>query len=193
MYDDALAVETQAYAEWQGLDTPTPRPPTATPSPGPPTATPTPAPPTATPTPTPLPTAIATPLPTATPTPLPTATPTPLPTASSTPRPTSTPPPTLRQYKEYMVELINEARAEAGVPAVTLGDNRAPQIQAESSLENCFSGHWGLDGLKPYMRYSLAGGYQSTEKTLLASISALVMSELCPVSSRSSETRWRDG
>lgn len=66
-----------------------------------------------------------------------------------------------------MVELINEARAEAGVPAVTLGDNRAPQIQAESSLENCFSGHWGLDGLKPYMRYSLAGGYQSNGENAL--------------------------
>ena len=66
-----------------------------------------------------------------------------------------------------MVELINQARAEAGVPAVTLGDNRAPQIQAESSLENCFSGHWGLDGLKPYMRYSLAGGYQSNGENAL--------------------------
>ena len=66
-----------------------------------------------------------------------------------------------------MLEFINEARAEAGVPAVILGDNRAPQIQAESSLANCFSGHWGLDGLKPYMRYSLAGGYQSNGENAL--------------------------
>ena len=27
-------------------------------------------------------------------------------------------------------------------------------------LEGCFGGHWGLDGLKSYMRYSAAGGYQ---------------------------------
>ncbi len=60
-----------------------------------------------------------------------------------------------------MVELINEERAKAGVPAVTLGDNRAPQVQAESSLAHCFIGHWGLDGLTPGMRYSLAGGYQA--------------------------------
>ena len=50
---------------------------------------------------------------------------------------------------------------KAGVPAVTLGDNIAAQLHAESSLANCSSSHWGVDGLKPYMRYSLAGGYQS--------------------------------
>ena len=59
-----------------------------------------------------------------------------------------------------MLELINKERAESGVHPVTLGDNFAAQLHAESSLANCFSGHWGVDGLKPYMRYSLAGGYQ---------------------------------
>ena len=167
----AQAAEAHAFAVLHGLPTPTPGPPTATPTPGPPTATPTPR-PTATPTPrptatpTPRPTATPTPRPTSTPTPRPTATPTPRPTSTPTPRPTATPAPTLR-YKEYMLEFINEARAEAGVPAVILGDNRAPQIQAESSLANCFSGHWGLDGLKPYMRYSLAGGYQSNGENAL--------------------------
>ncbi len=65
------------------------------------------------------------------------------------------------EYKAYMLELINEERIKAGVPPVTLGDNIAAQLHAENSLANCFSGHWGVDGLKPYMRYSLAGGYQS--------------------------------
>ena len=60
-----------------------------------------------------------------------------------------------------MLELINAERERAGVPPVTLGDNIAAQLHAESSLANCFSGHWGLDGLKPYMRYSLSGGYQT--------------------------------
>ena len=60
-----------------------------------------------------------------------------------------------------MLDLINEERVKAGVPPVTLGDNIAAQLHAENSLANCFSGHWGVDGLKPYMRYSLAGGYQS--------------------------------
>ena len=60
-----------------------------------------------------------------------------------------------------MLELINEARRRAAVPDVTLGNNRAAQLHAEASLEGCYSSHWGSDGLKPYMRYSLAGGYQS--------------------------------
>ena len=60
-----------------------------------------------------------------------------------------------------MLDLINDERARAGVDPVVLGDNIAAQLHAESSLANCFSSHWGVDGLKPYMRYSLAGGYQS--------------------------------
>lgn len=60
-----------------------------------------------------------------------------------------------------MLELINEEREKAGVPPVTMGDNIAAQLHAEISLANCTGSHWGVDGLKPYMRYSLAGGYQS--------------------------------
>ncbi len=60
-----------------------------------------------------------------------------------------------------MLELINEEREKAGVQPVTLGDNIAAQLHAEISLANCTGSHWGVDGLKPYMRYSLAGGYQS--------------------------------
>ena len=60
-----------------------------------------------------------------------------------------------------MLGLINAERRRAGLNPVILGDNVAAQLHAESALENCFSSHWGLDGLKPYMRYSLAGGYQS--------------------------------
>ena len=61
-----------------------------------------------------------------------------------------------------MLELINEERMKAGLNPVTMGDNAAAQLHAETALEGCFSSHWGLDGLKPYMRYSLAGGYQSS-------------------------------
>ena len=60
-----------------------------------------------------------------------------------------------------MLELINAERLKAGVGTVVLGDNIAAQLHAEDSLENCYSSHWSLDGLKPYMRYTLAGGYQS--------------------------------
>lgn len=60
-----------------------------------------------------------------------------------------------------MLELINAERAKAGLNTVALGDNIAAQLHSEIALANCFSSHWGIDGLKPYMRYSLAGGYQS--------------------------------
>ena len=60
-----------------------------------------------------------------------------------------------------MLRLINNERRSAGVPEVELGVNDAAQLHAEDSLEGCHSSHWGSDGLKPYMRYSLAGGYQS--------------------------------
>ena len=43
---------------------------------------------------------------------------------------------------------------------VRVGSNRAAQTHAENALSNCYSGHWSRDGLKSYMRYSLAGGYQ---------------------------------
>ena len=100
--------------------------------------------------------ATSTPISTATPTPRPSATP----TVAHTPTPI--PPPHLRHIdeKQYMLELINTERKKAGVPPVELGNNNAAQLHAESALENCFGSHWGVDGLKPYMRYSLAGGYQ---------------------------------
>ena len=65
-----------------------------------------------------------------------------------------------------MLASINTARTNAGLGSVTLGTNPAAQLHAESMLENCFASHWGIDGLKPYMRYSLAGGYQSNGENI---------------------------
>lgn len=113
------------------------------------------------------PTAIPTPTlaPTITPTPQApatfTLTPEPAATPNATPTPTMN---TLAKAQEYMLELINLERENAGLNPVEMGSNRAAQLHAEASLENCVSSHWGLDGLKPYMRYSLAGGYQSNSE-----------------------------
>ena len=63
--------------------------------------------------------------------------------------------------KRLMLELINAERAAVGLMPVALGENAAAQLHAEASLAGCFSSHWGLDGLKSYMRYSLTGGYQA--------------------------------
>ena len=35
-----------------------------------------------------------------------------------------------------------------------------PQMHADHSLQTCTGSHWSADGLKPYIRYALAGGYQ---------------------------------
>ena len=65
------------------------------------------------------------------------------------------------EEKQYMLELINNERDQAGLNPVEMGDNIAAQLHSESALKNCFASHWGVDGLKPYMRYSLAGGHQA--------------------------------
>ena len=84
---------------------------------------------------------------------------TPTPTLGEAPPPSE---PHLRHVEEkmYMLDLINEARAQAGVAPVALGDNAAPQLHVEAGLQNCYSAHWDLHGLKSYMRYSLSGGFQ---------------------------------
>ena len=63
--------------------------------------------------------------------------------------------------KLLMLDLINEARSAAGAPEVSLSDNDTAQLHADHMLEGCFLSHWSTDGLKPYMRYTLSGGYQS--------------------------------
>ncbi len=64
------------------------------------------------------------------------------------------------ELKLQMLDLINEERMAAGLGPVALGTNSAAQSHADDMLESCSSAHWGADGLKPYMRYTLAGGHQ---------------------------------
>lgn len=112
----------------------------------------------------------AAPMPTTTPSPnlgIPAATRTPIPVPIPTPTPTSVPAlsadPSMRHLEEkrYMLELINRERQGAGLGPVVLGENISAQLHSEAALAGCHASHWGDDGLKPYMRYSLAGGYQT--------------------------------
>ena len=68
------------------------------------------------------------------------------------------------ELKDEMLRLVNAKREWAGVPPVVMGDNAAAQLHAEQALANCTGAHWSTDGTKPYMRYSLAGGYQSNSE-----------------------------
>ncbi|MBI4310930.1 MAG: CAP domain-containing protein [Chloroflexi bacterium] len=116
-----------------------------------------------TPTPTPSPTA------TPSPTPVPTATPTPTPSPTATlfvaapsptpsPTPTATPTPTRLELVQFALALINNDRGENGAPALALGVNPAAQAHAEEMLAKGYRSHWGIDGEKPYMRYTRGGG-----------------------------------
>ena len=73
--------------------------------------------------------------------------------------PTPTPTPTLEEVTQYTLDLINKDRNEHGLPTVSLGNNIAAQKHAEEMLANDYISHWGMDGMKPYMRYTLAGGF----------------------------------
>jgi uncharacterized protein YkwD len=75
----------------------------------------------------------------------------------STP-PTSPQSATVKQLIQYALDHINKDRSASGLAAVTLGGNSASQKHAEDMLNNGYFSHWGMDGMKPYMRYTLAGG-----------------------------------
>ncbi len=72
----------------------------------------------------------------------------------------------MEESRLLMLELINGERARAGLGLVAMGNNSAAQIHADNILEECSAGHWGPDGLKPYMRYTLDGGYQSNAENV---------------------------
>ena len=64
----------------------------------------------------------------------------------------------LAELFDYMLQLINRDRQEYGLSPVTLGFNAAAQKHAQDMFDNYFISHWGTDGLKPYMRYTIEGG-----------------------------------
>jgi len=76
----------------------------------------------------------------------------------------ATPKYTLEELRTYALQLINEDRANNGLNPVQLGYNRGAQIHAEDMLGNRFLSHWGSDGSKPYMRYTIAGGNGSVSE-----------------------------
>jgi uncharacterized protein YkwD len=59
----------------------------------------------------------------------------------------------------YALDLINADRAKYGLQSVTLSSVNSAQLHAEEMLKtSLYLSHWSLNGYKPYMRYTLAGG-----------------------------------
>jgi uncharacterized protein YkwD len=64
------------------------------------------------------------------------------------------------RIRTALFEAINRDRLAAGLPPVTLDDRLMAlgDSHCEEMVRGRFASHWSLDGLKPYHRYSLAGG-----------------------------------
>jgi uncharacterized protein YkwD len=66
----------------------------------------------------------------------------------------------ITQIERVVVDLINEDRRKAGLTQVTWDETAAKAARQHVSDEANigFISHWGLDGVKPQRRYTLAGG-----------------------------------
>jgi len=74
------------------------------------------------------------------------------------------------EVRANLLEMINEERAVARVPAVT-HDELAEQVATKHAIDMAtgeFASHWGRDGFKPYQRYSFAGGTHATQENVSA-------------------------
>ncbi len=66
----------------------------------------------------------------------------------------------------YALSLINSARQSNAVQNVSLSTVTSAQQHADNMLEYRFFSHWDMNGYKPHMRYSLAGGKGSVSENI---------------------------
>jgi uncharacterized protein YkwD len=74
------------------------------------------------------------------------------------------------ELRENLLEMVNEERAVARVPVLKM-DELATRVATSHATEMAtheFVSHWGRDGLKPYHRYSFAGGTGATQENVSA-------------------------
>jgi uncharacterized protein YkwD len=84
-----------------------------------------------------------------------------IPSSVATQPPTVPPTDALQPVSElvrYTLDLINKDRADYSLPPVALGSNAAAQQHAENMFREFYLSHWDTDGMKPYIRYTQAGG-----------------------------------
>ena len=74
------------------------------------------------------------------------------------------------EIRANLLEMVNEEREVAKVPPVAI-DELATQVATKHAIDMAtgqFASHWGRDGLKPYQRYSFAGGTDATQENVSA-------------------------
>jgi hypothetical protein len=75
---------------------------------------------------------------------------------------------TFKDIRRNILEMIDEERDVAKVQPVAL-DDLATAVATKHAVDLVtkeFTSHWGSDGLKPYHRYSFAGGTAATEENV---------------------------
>ena len=74
------------------------------------------------------------------------------------------------ELRVNLLHMVNEERAVERVPPLVM-DELATRVATKHATEMAvheFASHWGRDGLKPYHRYSLAGGTDATQENVSA-------------------------
>jgi uncharacterized protein YkwD len=76
----------------------------------------------------------------------------------------------IKDIRANLLEMINEERVVAKVPPVET-DELAVEVATKHAVDMAvgeYASHWGRDGLKPYQRYSFAGGTHANEENISA-------------------------
>src|SRR5262245_14798704 len=79
-------------------------------------------------------------------------------------------PPDFAALRANLLQLVNDERAVARLPALAM-DDLATKVATAHALDMAtgeFVSHLGRDGLKPYQRYSFAGGIHATQENVSA-------------------------
>ena len=77
---------------------------------------------------------------------------------------------TFAEIRANLLEMINDERAVEKAPPVAI-DELATQVATKHAVDMAtgqFASHWGRDGLKPYQRYSFAGGTDASQENVSA-------------------------
>lgn len=77
---------------------------------------------------------------------------------------------TFAEIRANLLDMVNEERAVEKVPKLAVDDlaTQVAQKHAVDMANGGFASHWGRDGLKPYQRYSFAGGIHATQENVSA-------------------------
>jgi hypothetical protein len=78
--------------------------------------------------------------------------------------------PDFAAIRANLLQLVNEEREVARQPTLAIDELAAKVATAHASdmATGEFVSHWGRDGLKPYQRYSFAGGIHATQENVSA-------------------------